>query len=67
MTTHTSDRKSHTAAPATNTPGRPKDSGSRQQTHPDQGMQSGSGELDKSAREKKGGSAAQGTKPTSAK
>lgn len=33
--------------PATSTPGRPKDSGSRQQTHPDQNSQTGSEAADR--------------------
>jgi hypothetical protein len=33
--------------PDSTTPGRPKDSGSRQQTHPDQNSQSGSPQLDR--------------------
>lgn len=32
---------------ASDTPGRPKDSGSRQQTHPNQGSQSGSPKVDR--------------------
>lgn len=36
------------------TPGRPKKTGSRQQTHPDQGLQSGSPELDRSSAGAKG-------------
>jgi hypothetical protein len=35
--------------PSSDTPGRPRESGSRQQTHPDQGLQSGSSVLDKEA------------------
>ncbi|MBV8853208.1 MAG: hypothetical protein JOY91_07400 [Sinobacteraceae bacterium] len=41
--------KTRTANPpaTSDTPGRPKDSGSRQQTHHDQGAETGSGKLDK--------------------
>lgn len=38
-----------THAPPSTTPGRPKESASRQQTHPEQGSQSGSHELDSRA------------------
>jgi hypothetical protein len=48
------------------TPGRPKDSGSRQQSHPDQNLQSGSSELDKESG-RKGGAAKDPPKPASAK
>jgi hypothetical protein len=66
MTSHKPDRKSPSSAPTADSPGRPKDSGSRQQTHPDQNLQSGSHELDKSAG--KGGVAARnGPKPPGAK
>jgi hypothetical protein len=47
-------------------PGRPKDSGSRQQSHPDQNLQSGSGELDKKSG-RKGGATKEPPKPASAK
>jgi hypothetical protein len=39
--------KSDSKQPDTTTPGRPKDSASRQQTHPDQNSQSGSPHLDR--------------------
>jgi hypothetical protein len=35
--------------PGSQTPGRPTDSGSRQQTHPNQGSQSGAPDLDREA------------------
>jgi hypothetical protein len=38
--------------PAPSTPGRPKESGSRQQTYPDQKLQSGSPALDKESTRK---------------
>ncbi|MBV8853486.1 MAG: hypothetical protein JOY91_08790 [Sinobacteraceae bacterium] len=40
--------------PSSDTPGRPKDSGSRQQTHHDQGADTGSSELDKDLTERGG-------------
>lgn len=51
MTGH--DTKKRTEHPSP-TPGRPKDSGSRQQKHPDQGSQSGAGGLDEQASEGRG-------------
>lgn len=47
------------------TPGRPKDSGSRQQTHRDQTSQSGSPKLDRAMRRR--GQGPSGAKPASAK
>lgn len=45
-----------TSPPSTSdTPGRPKDSGSRQQTHPDQGADTGSPQLDKDLTHRGGG------------
>jgi hypothetical protein len=40
--------------PSATTPGRPKDSGSRQQTHPDQGSHSGSPSFDKETTRRSG-------------
>lgn len=48
------------------TPGRPKDAGNRQQTHPDQGSQTGSPELDEDLT-RRGGTTPVPTKPASAK
>lgn len=42
-------RNARKAPPPSTSPGRPKESGSRQQAHPDQGSQSGSHELDSRA------------------
>jgi hypothetical protein len=50
----------------TSTPGKPKDSGSRQQTQPDQGSQTGSPELDESIT-RRGGARPVPTKPPGAK
>jgi hypothetical protein len=41
------DHTKHSQTPKPDTPGRPKDSGSRQQTHHEQGGQTGSPELDR--------------------
>jgi hypothetical protein len=48
------------------TPGKPRSTGSRQQTHPNQNSQSGSEEFDK-ASTSGGGEPAEGAKPSSAK
>jgi hypothetical protein len=51
MTEHGSNKRTeHPSA----TPGRPKESGSRQQKHPDQGSESGAGGLDKRASDGRG-------------
>jgi hypothetical protein len=52
--------------PAPTTPGRPKDSGSRQQTHQDQASQSGSPALDEKTT-RRATTPAVPTKPASAK
>jgi hypothetical protein len=49
-----------------NTPGKPRSTGSRQQTHPNQNSRSGSEEFDK-ASTSAGGEPAEGAKPSSAK
>lgn len=41
-----------TTPPTPDTPGRPKSSGSRQQTHPDQQAQTGSKDLDSTGKDK---------------
>jgi hypothetical protein len=47
-------RVAETAPPPDPTPGRPKSTGSRQQTHPDQKSQTGSAESDKDFTEQTG-------------
>jgi hypothetical protein len=67
MTRPKSESSTSATEPTADSPGRPKDSGSRQQHHPDQNLQSGSRQLDKDASRKGGGSSKQDPKPASAK
>jgi hypothetical protein len=67
MTSHKSKSSSSAGEPTEDSPGRPKNSGSRQQHHPDQNLQSGSRQLDKDASRNGGSSSKHAPKPASAK
>ncbi len=67
MMSHKTDSAPRAHEPTSDSPGRPTDSGSRQQHHPNQKLQSGSHAFDKEASRKGGGSSKEAPKPASAK